>query len=381
MTRPRNLVLIGPDWEVTSRFRVELVQRLVRDGWRVIVLAGGGGGKHKVRLEAAGADCRQIELDRGSLNPLRDFVALLQILRICRRERPAAVLAFTVKPCLFGILGAWAGGVPTRISMVTGLGFAFIEGRELKRRVVRTAVRLLYNLAGRVTTGWIFQNVDDRNVLQELGAVARDAPVLLVGGSGVDLERFPYTPPPDRPTFLMIARLLAEKGVREYAAAAALVKAAHPEARFVLLGDRDSNPSAISADELAEWQRLGAIEYIGPADDVRPALAGAMVFVLPSYREGTPRAALEALAMGRPLIVTDVAGCREVVRAAKTGVLVDARNVPALRDAMLWYLDHPERVEEMGRAARVDCEARFDVTQVTKSISDFVLKLTLAAEG
>lgn len=377
--RPHVLIL-GPDWEVTARFRMELIRRLMTEGWRVTVMAGGADGDDRRLIGALGADCRSVAFDRGSLNPLVDLKALNQVRSFCVANRPDAVLAFTVKPCTFGIIGAWLGGRRALVAMVTGLGFAFIEGTEVKRRLVRAVVSHLYRVAGRMTSAWIFQNRDDHAVLAGLGAVRSDL-VRFVGGSGVDIKRFAATPLPEGPiTFLMIARLIAEKGVREYVEAARLVHANYPDVRFLLVGATDSNPTAVSAEELATWKADGVVDYLGPLDDVRPALQKVSVFVLPSYREGTPRSALEALASARPVLVTDVPGCREVVKKDVSGRLALARDSHSLAKEMRWFIEHADRLPEMAKAAREIAVRDFDVAQVTRSIVN-TLQVAISSYG
>jgi glycosyltransferase involved in cell wall biosynthesis len=212
--------------------------------------------------------------------------------------------------------------------------------------------------------------------MRDCGALPASAETAIVGGSGVDTEDFQPVPLPDRPVFLCVARLLAEKGIREYVEAARRVKTRHPEARFLLAGGVDDVvPDSVTRDELEVWEQEGTIEYLGYLDDVREGLADAAICVLPSYREGTPRSVLEALSMGRPVITSDAPGCRETVEPGENGWLVPPRTVDDLAEAMSWMIDHPERWDEMGRASRQLALERFDVDVVNASIVE-VMGLT-----
>ena len=214
-----------------------------------------------------------------------------------------------------------------------------------------------------------FQNPDNQAFFNSHGLAGSASQQVLINGSGVNLEQFTPSPPDvDRPTFLLIARLLIDKGIREYAAAARLVKAAHPNARFLLLGPTDQSPMSLPSAEYEAWQREGVIEYLGTTDDVRPHIRAASVYVLPSYHEGTPRSTLEAMAIGRAVITTDVSGCRETVTQGDNGLLVPARDAEALADAMITLINQPDRVLAMGRASRRMVEERFDVYKVNRTI-------------
>jgi glycosyltransferase involved in cell wall biosynthesis len=210
-----------------------------------------------------------------------------------------------------------------------------------------------------------FQNPDDQALFRELGVLNGVTPSVVVNGSGVDIEHYAPRPYPDQVAFLLIARLLIDKGVREYADAAYRLKEEFPEARFILVGDLDSNPNSITPQELAKWVDDGVITYLGKQDDVRDALGASSVFVLPTfYREGVPRTILEALAMGRPVITTDTPGCRETVIEGENGYLVQPRNADELTNAMRAFLVTPQLVSTMGRCSREQALRKYDVRKV-----------------
>jgi glycosyltransferase involved in cell wall biosynthesis len=271
-------------------------------------------------------------------------------------------LSFTIKP---NIYGAVAGRMLNVASLpnVSGLGTAFLGGSAFRR-----AVLLLYRFAFARTKAVLFQNPDDANLfLKE--RIVRPEQVRVLPGSGINLKEFSPIPLPCDLKFLMVARLLGDKGVREYVAAAGEVKAKYPSATFSLLGELDhQNRSAIREEELEEWIREGTVEYLGSAPDVRPIIAKASAVVLPSYREGLPRTLLEAAAMGRPLIGTDVPGCRHVVRDEVTGFLCDARSASSLAGAMERFADITyERRLEMAANARRMAEEEFDERRVIEA--------------
>lgn len=364
-----HLFLIGPDWQITARFRTEFVRDALAAGWKVTIAAGGEAAEDADGFRAMGVTCLALPSRRNRIDPLEDLAMMREVARQCRRLKPDAVLAFTVKPVTFGLIGAALARVPVRAAMITGAGYALMDGAELKRRVVRLFVSLLYRTSLGLSHRVIFQNDDDLADFERLGLIGPDLARTRINGSGVDLDRFAAVPMPDGPTtFVMVARLLIEKGVREFVNAARQVRAHQPATRFVLVGPMDTNPTAITKNEVDEWMAEGVIEYRGAQADVRPFLRDAHVFVLPSYREGTPRSALEALAIGRPILTVDVPGCREVVVDGVTGRLVEVRSADAVAKAMTWFIANRSSLPEMSRQARADAESRFDVHGVNQTI-------------
>jgi glycosyltransferase involved in cell wall biosynthesis len=361
--RGRHIVVMSRCSWTLFNFRRSLVGALHTAGASVLALGAAGDG-FDAQLRAAGIEFQHIPVSRRSLNPLGDALLFVSLVATFRRVRPTLVHAFTIKPAVFGTLAAAAAGVPVRVVTITGLGHAFISGSTLLRRVVIALYRLALRRAHRV----FFQNADDRALFIGLGLVPAERSEL-IAGSGVDLEHFAVAPLPYRagtaPSFLMIARLLKEKGVREYLQAASALKAAHPQATFRLLGGVDPrNPSALSPDEVAALRASTSVEWIDEVADVRPYIRAADVVVLPSYREGLPRTLLEASAMGRALIATDVEGCREVVVDSQNGYVVPAGDAQALAGAMGRMIEDPAAIATMGANARVRAGARFDERQV-----------------
>ena len=288
-------------------FRGELIRAMVKRGHGVLALAPDYGESSKEAVRALGAQPIGYPLSRTGLNPFRDLRDFVVLVFLLRRLKPDLLFSYAIKPTIYGTLAGWIVGIPRRFAMIEGLGYAFIQAGEkesLKHRFIRFIAQFLYRLALPRTTKVFFLNQDDLEEFVGKGLVPKEKTFLL-GPIGVDLEHFQPAPPVKSPiTFLLAARLLREKGVLEFVEAARRIKAKYPDARFVLLGGLDTNPGAISREEVEGWVKKGLIEWPGHVADVRPYLAQASVFVLPSYREGVPRSIQEAMAMGRPITVS-----------------------------------------------------------------------------
>jgi len=318
------------------------------------------------KLEARGLQIHSIPMQRTGTNPLTDLVTLLHLHRLMRQIHPDCVLGYTIKPVIYGSLAAWLASVPNRFALITGLGYSF-QGQDSgtdERALLRSLVQWLYGLALNHSHKVFFQNPDDQALFRSLGVLRSKTPSCVVNGSGVDVAQYAVAPLPVVPRFLLIARLLGDKGVREYVDAARRVRALHPDALFSLVGWVDENPDAIKQQELDAWVADGTVEYLGRLKDVRPAIVDCSVYVLPSYREGTPRTVLEAMAMGRPIITTDAPGCRETVVDGDNGFLVPVKAVNELAAAMLRFIEEPELAIRMGIRSRQIAEEKYDVHRV-----------------
>lgn len=357
------LITVNAAWNIWN-FRRSLVATLIAAGHRVTVLAPPDG--TVAELERAGCRFLPLEMDVRGLNPLSDLALMRRFRAIFRRERPDVVLGFTIKNNIFGAMAARAAGVPF-IPNVTGLGTAFLSG-GLLQRVAETLYRRAF---GRVPVVF-FQNDEDRDLFVGRGLV-RAGQAQVLPGSGIDLDRFRFEPMPQNgigsPVFLMVARLLRDKGVLEFVEAARRIRAERPMVRFQLLGPAGAeNRSAIPVDDVQAWVAEGCVEYLGTKEDVRPYLRAADCVVLPSYREGAPRTLIEASALGRPVIATDVPGCRDVVEEGVTGFLCTVRSAESLTDAMRRYLDLSDAARAgMGAAARRKMERDYDEAHVLRA--------------
>ena len=362
-------LLIAGYAESLINFRGPLLEALKQKGLDVHVAAPDlpPGNPTRLRLEAMGYRVHSIPLSRVGMNPISDLAALIHLWQLMRRLRPQWVLSYTVKPVIYGLLAARFAGVPRRFALITGLGYAFQgdEG-EGKRKLIRSLVQGLYGLALRGAHKVFFQNPDDQKLFKDLKILGRSTPSLAVNGSGVDVAQFQVELLPQQINFLLIARLLGDKGIREYAEAARKVRSLHPAVTFSLVGWVDDNPDAIAQSELDAWVNEGTVDFLGRLTDVRPAITSSSVYVLPSYREGTPRTVLEAMAMGRPIITTDAPGCRETVVTGVNGFLVPVKNVDGLVSAMIHFINNPDAIGSMGRASRVIAEEKYDVHKVNE---------------
>ena len=310
----------------------------------------------------------EFPLQKTGLNPLADWKSYRTLLAIFQRENPSHILAYTIKPVIYGCLAAHRAGVLHIHALITGLGTSFQDG-GLRQFLLNRFVSLMYRCAlGRCETV-MFQNPDDPVLFLKRKLVSSKK-VVVVDGSGIDLEYFQQSPLPEKgPVFLLVARLIEDKGIRTYAEAARLIKCEYPDAIFRLVGYFEEHPRSIRANELEAWIAEGIIEYLGPVDDVRPHLAAAHVYCLPSFREGLPRSTLEALAVGRAIVTTDTPGCRETVLPGKNGFLVLPRDPKSLAAAMREFCKNKERAVQMGKASRELAEQRFDVNRVNQQVT------------
>ena len=368
-----HVFVLGGLAESLTNFRGPLLREFRNRNLRVTVAAGGPAPDDVARkLADWGVEYVSVPLERAGLNPVKDFSTVTSLVSLFRQKKPDVFFGYTIKPVVYGLIAARLAGIPRRSAMLTGLGYAFTDGRErsLVGRIAKTLLRSAVSLSHMT----IFQNHDDLEFMRGSGVVSEAAPTGLVDGSGVDLEQYAAAPLPEGPpTFLLIARLLRDKGISEYVEAARIVKTAFPSARFRLAGPFDPNPAAISKAEVEAWEREGVVEYLGPLADVRPALGACHVYVLPSYREGTPRTVLEAMATGRAIITTDAPGCRQTVVDGDNGFLVPVQDPRAIADRMLRYCAAPELIEKCANSSRKIVSAKFEAREVARKTADLIL--------
>lgn len=371
----RTIVISANSFWNIANFRGGLIRALAGAGYRSIIAAPDADADW---ARDAGAEAIAVAVDRSGLNPLTDAGTLLAFWKLLRRAKPAIFLGFTVKPNIYGSLAASMSGIPA-LPNISGLGTAFIRHGLLSRFVT-----LLYRFALGGAKIVFFQNPDDRDLFVARGIVSADRARLLPG-SGVDLDRFAPAEQAGEgpPVFLMIGRVLGDKGVHEYVEAAGSLRAKYPAWRFQLLGPCDEgNRTAIPRHLLDQWVNDGVVEYLGEAADVRPHIVQASALVLPSYREGLPRSLLEGAAMARPLIATDVPGNRHLVDHQINGLLCEARNAASLAEAMEQFgLMSGERRADMGAAGRAKVEREFDEGLVVRAYLDAIRQLQGGAKG
>lgn len=353
-------------------FRGPLIRDLSAAGHSVSVAAPDMMQPLREQLMMLGAEAYDTPLNRTGTGILADLRYAATLRRLIQNVRPDVVLTYTIKPNIWGAFAAARLCVPS-VAMVTGLGYAFTDAGKarIKQRIIRMISRNLYRAATRRNARVIFQNPDDRDDFCAAGCLDDHSKIGMVNGSGVDMDHYAPAPLPEVPSFLMIARLLKNKGVREYAQAAAVVRRTHPHARFALAGPFDDGPDGIDAKDLQQWQDDG-LGYLGALDDVRPALREAQVYVLPSYREGTPRSVLEAMAMGRPVITSDAPGCRETVQNGVNGFLVPVRDPDTLAARMRDMIDDPARTARMGQEGLRIAREKYDVRKVNQTLMGYL---------
>jgi glycosyltransferase involved in cell wall biosynthesis len=360
--KPAKVILVSRCAWTLYNFRAGLIRSLKERG--DVVLGGGAAGDgFEPKLKNLGIVFVPLPVSRRPIDPLSDWLLLWTLFRLYRRERPDLVHHFTIRPVIYGSLAAWFAGVPKVVNSITGLGTVFGDSQKWWLRAI---VERQYRLALSISHMTFFQNEEDYRHFLVRGLVKSEK-AQVVPGSGVNCEWFHPQSPSENSTngsvtFLLSARLLWEKGIADFVQAARLVRQVCPNTEFQLLGKRDErNPNVIPQDVLDQWEAENVIKWLGDVSDVRPILAKADVVVLPSYyREGVPRALLEASAMGKPIIATDTVGCRDVVEPEKNGILVPVKNPPALASAMIRLIEHPPMRWSMGKAGRASVVKKFN---------------------
>lgn len=360
------ILVIGGGPRTLMDLRGRLLESMRAHSYEVVACAGGEDNDVEIYLRDIGVRYVSLPLERTSLNPILDLLFLRRLIILMREFRPDVVFAYNVKPVIYGLFAARLTGVQRRHALITGLGYAFTDNPSIKQSLLSKLVSYLYRFVLSGSSTIFFQNNDDLALFNQRNILRADARTLRIMGSGIDLNKFTHTPLSDGPVvFLLIARLLKDKGIREYFSAAHVVRQSYPEVRFALLGPFDQNPAGIGRAELEEWIEEGVVDYWGDTADVRPALARCTIFVLPSYREGLPHSVLEAMAMGRAVITTDVAGCRDTVENGTNGYLVPSQDAAALTNAMYQCLElNTTALGAMGVASRAMAERLFDVESI-----------------
>ncbi|SDO28649.1 glycosyltransferase family 4 protein [Vreelandella arcis] len=364
----KKFLLVSSFPDSLIKFRGALLKALLAKGLEVHVAVPNISSSLAIfaQLQKMDIKVHEIGLRRTGTNPLADLSTVVELHWLMRRINPDYVLGYTIKPVIYGSIAAWLAGVPNRFALVTGLGYAFTGEASGKRGVLRNLVQRLYRFGLSKTHKVFFQNPDDEALFRQFDLLSTNIPSCVVSGSGIDVADYSLATVPAKPSFLLIARLLGDKGIREYAHASSQVKRQYPEAKFRLVGWIDENPDSISQYELEDWVNSGTLEFLGKLADVRPAIADSSVYVLPSYREGTPRTVLEAMAMGRPIITTDAPGCRETVIEGDNGFLVPIKSVVELAGAMSRFIEQPDLALLMGAKSRAMAEEKYDVHKVNE---------------
>lgn len=358
------LVLILPKSRDIVNLRAELISLIISKGFEVVTIAPEN--EYKNESEELGVKFITVNMNKNSTNILHDLKYLANISRIIRKEKPSIVLNYTIKPNIYGSIASKINNVNKIYSIVTGLGYIYTTN-DKKTKILRQIINSLYKVAFSWNNKVFFQNNDDLDEFIK-NKILKANKCVLVNGSGVNMTRFSITELPKNVSFLMIARILKNKGILEYFQAARSVKDKYPEVTFNLVGALEKSQDALTYADIKPYIDDGSIKYHGETKDVRPYISAATVYVLPSYREGTPRTVLEAMSMGRPIITTDAPGCRETVVDGLNGFLVPVKDSIALAEMMGWFITNKAAILKMGKASHQLCRDKFDVCKVNKVI-------------
>lgn len=348
-------------------FRVDLMKDMQAEGYEVYAAGQMPESEWAERFKGIDVAYKQISVSRNGLNPMGDMATLKDIKRLLREIKPDKIFVFQAKTVAYGCMAAHSLGITEVYTLIAGLGSIYL-GHGLKNKLVKTVMSALYKQAFRKSRKVFFQNNDDKQTMLDEGLLKEDK-IVMIHGSGVNVDSFVPTEMPVIPTFLYIGRLIRDKGVGEYLDACKIIKAEYGEkVRCLLVGPYDSNPSALKPEELQPLVDAGIVEYFGEQRDVRPYISQCSIYVLPSYHEGTPKTVLESMAMGRAIITTDAPGCKETVVDGVNGYLTEVKNAADVAVKMRQLIEHPVTVAEMGKKSREMACDIFDVKKVNDTI-------------
>ncbi len=361
-------ILISPKNRTAYNFRGDLIKDIISKGYEVVITGPNQDNVDKVLELGARFVC--IPMNKNGVNPLRDFTYMNSLRKLFKNEKPDVILGYTSKPVIYGSMAGKLAGVKHKVAMVTGAGYAF-TAKTKKAKLIKLIMSILYKIGFMCADTVIFQNTDDKEQFIKEKLV-KSSKCQIVNGSGVNMEKFSVAPYPENITFFMLSRVMYSKGIREYLQACEIVKEKYPNVRCMLLGACEGIQDSISQEDLNTYIDRGIIEHFGETDTVADYYKQCSVYVLPSYREGTPRTVLEAMSMGRAVITTDAPGCRETVIDGETGYLVPIQNGQAVADKMIKFIENPELVGTMGNASYQYCKSKFEVNKVNKDMLKYL---------
>lgn len=370
----KHIIIISNSSSNVLNFRSELIKKLINESFKVSVIVPSidFSSEFEKKFFKLGVKTYQIFMDRAGLNPINDIRTYILLKNFFKKIKPDIVLSYTAKPIIYSGLAIGRNDKIKFFPNITGLGYGFTEKSGFKRSLVNFVLKFLYKLSLKFSTSIIFQNPDDEILFRNLGIIKKKK-IFIVNGSGVDINFFTPTSLPSKPIFLMLARLVTDKGVMEYCEAAKEIRKKFPNAIFQLAGKLDPNPSGFKYGKLKEYIDKNDIEYFGHIDDVRSLLNNCRYFVLPSYREGTPRSVLEAMSVGRPIITTNTAGCRETVEDGINGLLVPIKDSKSLALAMKKMIEYNDnKINEMASESIKLVRKKYDVRKVNENIIQII---------
>lgn len=370
----KTFAILSSNSEYLINFRGSLIKLLSNNGYIVYALSPDFNEKRSATIKNFGAIPVNVKMSRARMNPILEILDFKFLLKQIKGLNPDVLFSYTIKPVIYGLIAGYIIKIPYRVAMIEGLGYVFSNypNRPKKsKKILKSVVLLLYKLALKYAHKVVFLNIDDISDFKRWKLIS-DNKIFLLGGIGVDLLKWSYSKPVLNPIrFILIARLLKEKGIFEYIDAIKRLKNKYINVEFILLGDVDKNPGSIKKEVIKSWVTEGLITWPGHVD-VKPWLQKSSVFVLPSYREGVPRSTQEAMAIGRPIITTDVPGCRSTVQQGYNGYLIPPFNSKALADTMEKFIKNPELIEKMGIASRKLSELNFDIHKKDKILFDIL---------
>lgn len=375
-----NVLIIASTPSSIIDFRGKLIKEFTDNGFVVHIVAPfskeSDAELMNKLIDEYGVYLHYSKLDKAKINLLTDLLYLYKLTTIIKSIRPKFVFLYTLKPVIYGSIASFIAGVPRCFSMLSGLGFLFIDNtNNFFKKLLKKLGQFMLRISLSFNTKIFFQNNDDKEELLKKKIISNHETVL-INGSGVDLNYYKFSKLPEDPVFLLIARMIKSKGIYEYIEAIKILKKEFPNLKFMLLGGVEDNVDSINIMEIRRWVDDGLIEYTGQVDDVRPYIKECSIYVLPSYREGTPRSVLEAMSMGRPIITTDAPGCRDTVIDGVTGYLVKVKDSQNLALIMRKLILDLKMRSLMGKQARRYAEEKYDDIKVSKKIVEEI-KITL----
>lgn len=367
-----NIAVVGNASDTMIKFRLSLLKRLAHEN-KVYAICPDFSSVEKQILSSYGIIPVEIPFQRFGLNPVKELISIYHLVQFFLDKKIDISLCYFIKPVIYGTIAASISGVKRRVALIEGLGYFFTSSgkQTLKKKILKCVISILFKASLPRTHKVIFLNHDDEGEVE--GIVGLKLPSVVLGGIGVDLKHLAYKPKISSSSlkFLLVARVLREKGILEYIQASkSFLNTGH---EFWILGSLDTNPGGIKADELAALIQNSPVKWLGAVEDVKQHLEQCDIFVLPSYREGVPRSTQEAMAIGRAVITTDVQGCRETVVHKTNGLMIPAKSVKDLEDAFRFYIENPDMVTLHGRESRRLAEERFDSTRKDEFIYQLLL--------
>lgn len=375
----KSIFMIGTTASNLFLFRKDFIASCIECDYKVYTLVSEYDNYWLEKIKSLGVDVITYDLSRSGLNPFKDLKTVFQLKKLISKYQPDIVFSFFSKPVIYGSISAYLCSVPNVVGMIEGLGSPFTEhpnGQTFKMKIVQFFQVSLYRMVFPFINKIIFLNDDDpKDLISAKKIFHRKNAIHVLGGIGLNLQDYPYTPwdKSSKMCFVIVARLLIEKGIYEYLAAAKIVKEKYPNVCFRVIGGLDTkNPSGLTQRELDLVIQSGVIEYIGFTNQISEELKKSSVFVLPSYREGVPRSTQEAMAIGRPVITTDVPGCRETVIDGVNGFLVPKWDSKALAIKMCYFIENPEQVNLMGAESFKIAQEKFDALKVNEKLMKII---------